>query len=292
TVEEIAATNDLVFSDEGVNDSIAVVRTDNSVALRVNGKADASTGDARTQLLLGHLGAVFHPAPRRVLIIGFGGGMTASAVARHPDVEQIDCVEIEPAVVRAAPYLKSLNRAVLNAHRLQIIYDDAPNFLLTSRRQYDLIISEPSNPWIAGVASLFTDEYYAAARRRLAPHGIFVQWVQAYALRPDDLRMIMGSFARHFADVTLWRGEESDLLLMGRADSSPLKFGRLRSLWQNQPLQSDFESLDVHEPEGLVAYFLLDDSAVRRMAQGNSLNTDDRTLLEYHAPRSLLAHGL
>src|SRR5262249_4303648 len=107
TIEEIAATNDLVFSSEGVNDSIAVVRTDASVALRVNGKADASTGDARTQLLLGHLGAAFHPAPRRVLIIGFGGGMTASAVARYPDVERIDCVEIEPAVVRAAPYLKS-----------------------------------------------------------------------------------------------------------------------------------------------------------------------------------------
>jgi tetratricopeptide (TPR) repeat protein len=243
-------------------------------------------------LLLGHLGAVFHPAPRRVLIIGFGGGMTASAVARYPDVEKIDCVEIEPAVLRAAPHLQTLNRNVLSDRRLHIIFDDARNFLLTSREKYDLIISEPSNPWIAGIASLFTNEYYSAARRRLAEHGIFVQWVQAYALQPDDLRMIMGSFAPHFGDVTLWRGEESDLLLMGVADPSQLQFGRLRSLWHNQPLQSDFESVDVHEPEGLVAYFLLDDSAVRRMAQGSSLNTDDRTLLEYHAPRSLLAHGL
>ncbi|HEX7958512.1 MAG TPA: fused MFS/spermidine synthase, partial [Terriglobales bacterium] len=292
TVDEIAATNDLVFSAEGVNDSVAVVRTDNNVALRVNGKADASTGDARTQLLLGHLGAVFHPAPRRVLIIGFGGGMTASAVARYPDVEQIDCVEIEPAVLRAAPYLKTLNRGVLNDPRLRIIYDDARNFLLTSRQQYDLIISEPSNPWIAGVASLFTDEYYAAARRRLAPHGIFVQWVQAYALQPDDLRMIAASFAPHFADVTLWRGEESDLLLMGRTESSPIGFSRLRSLWGNQPLRDDFESIDVHQPEGLIEYFLLDDSAVRSLGEGSRLNTDDRTLLEYHAPRSLLTHGL
>lgn len=292
TVDEIAATNDLIFSAEGINDSVAVVRTDNSVALRVNGKADASTGDARTQLLLGHLGAAFHPAPHRVLIIGFGGGMTASAVARYPDVEQIDCVEIETAVVRAAPSLKTLNRGVLNDSRLRIIYDDARNFLLTSRRQYDLIISEPSNPWIAGVASLFTDEYYAAARRRLAPHGIFVQWVQAYALQPDDLRMIAASFAPHFAEVTLWRGEKSDLLLMGRTDSSPIGFERLRSLWENQPLKDDFESVDVHQPEGLVAYFLLDDSAVRQLGEGSRLNTDDRTLLEYHAPRSLLTRGL
>src|SRR5262249_55760143 len=96
----------------------------------------------------------------------------------------------------------------------------------------------------------------------------------------------------HFTDVTLWHGEESDLLLMGRTDSIPLGFERLRSLWSNQPLKDDFESVDVHQPEGLVAYFLLDDSAVRQLGEGSSRNTDDRTLLEYHAPRSLLTHGL
>src|SRR5581483_5788982 len=103
TLREIADTMDLVYADEGINDSITVIRTDNNVALRVNGKVDASTEDALTQLLLGHLSAAFHPAPHKVLIIGFGSGMTASAVARYPDVEKIDCVEIEPAVIRAAP---------------------------------------------------------------------------------------------------------------------------------------------------------------------------------------------
>src|SRR5439155_1057317 len=177
TLGEIAATNDLVFTADGVNDSIAVFRSDNYVALRINGKVDASTGDARTQLLLGHLGAAFEPAPRRVLIIGFGSGMTASAVARYPDIETIDCAEIEPAVIRAAPYLESLNRNVLSDPRVHVIFDDARNFLLTSREKYDLIISEPSNPWIAGIATLFTDEYYAAIHQRLVPGGEFVQWV-------------------------------------------------------------------------------------------------------------------
>jgi len=110
TFGEVVATTDVVFAEDGVNDSIAVVRTDANVSLRVNGKFDASTGDAQTQLLLGHLGAVLHSMPRRVLIVGFGSGMTASAVARYPDVEEIDCVEIEPAVIHAAPYLGSLNR--------------------------------------------------------------------------------------------------------------------------------------------------------------------------------------
>jgi spermidine synthase len=292
TFGEVAATTDLVFAEDGVNDSIAVVRTDANVSLRVNGKVDASTGDARTQLLLGHLGAVLHTRPRRVLIVGFGSGMTASAVARYPDVEQIDCVEIEPAVIRAAPYLGSLNRGVLSDRRVHIVFDDARNFLLTSRQKYDLIISEPSNPWIAGVATLFTDEFYAAARQRLAPGGMFVQWVQSYSLDPPDLRMIMATFTPHFAEVTLWRGEETDLLLLGRTDPAPLQFNHLRALWQNQALRSDLESIDVREPEGIIAYFLLDDAAVRKLGEANTLNTDDHTLLEYHAPETMLMRGL
>jgi spermidine synthase/Flp pilus assembly protein TadD len=292
TFSEVAATTDLVFAEDGVNDSIAVVRTDANVSLRINGKVDASTGDARTQLLLGHLGAAFHPMPRRVLIIGFGSGMTASAVARYPDVEVIDCVEIEPAVIRAAPYLESLNRGVLNDPRVHVIFDDARNFLLTSRQKYDLIISEPSNPWIAGIATLFTAEFYAAARQRLASRGMFVQWVQSYSLDRADLRMILATFAPHFAEVTLWRGEETDLLLFGRTDAAPLQFNRLRALWSNQALRKDFESIDVHQPEGFVAYYLLDDALVRKLAVGSALNTDDRTLLEYHAPQTMLMRGL
>jgi len=292
TFGEVVATTDLVFAEDGVNDSIAVVRTDANVSLRVNGKVDASTGDARTQLLLGHLGAALHNRPRRVLIIGFGSGMTVSAVARYPEIEAIDCVEIEPVVIRAAPYLGSLNRGVLGDPRVHVILDDARNFLLTSRQKYDLIISEPSNPWIAGIATLFTDEFYRAARQRLAPDGIFVQWVQSYSLDPADLRMIMATFAPHFAEVTLWRGEETDLLLLGRTNTAPLDFGHLRGLWQNQALRADFESLDVLEPEGLMAYFLLDDGAVRKLGEGSALNTDDRTLLEYHAPQTMLMRGL
>jgi spermidine synthase len=292
TLGEIAATNDLVFAADGVNASVSVLRSDNYVALRINGKTDASTGDARTQLLLGHLGGALHPAPRHVLIIGFGSGMTASAVARYPDVERIDCVEIEPDVIRAAPYLERLNRGVMADPRLHLVLDDARNFLLTSREEYDLIISEPSNPWIAGIATLFTDEFYAAVRRRLAPGGMFVQWVQSYSLAPDDLRMVIGTLAPHFPDVTLWRGEGPDLLLLGRTNHSLIQFGRLRSLWKEEGIHRDFEDLDVHAAEGLIAYYLLDDSGIRRLAAGGALNTDDRTLLEYHAPQTLLASGL
>lgn len=293
TLSEIASTMDLVFATEGVNDSIAVVRTEGDIALRVNGKIDASTQDARTQLLLGHLGAAFHSSPRRVLIIGFGSGMTVSAIARYPDVQRIDCVEIEPAILRAAPFLESLNRGVLKDPRVRVISDDARNFLLTSRESYDLIISEPSNPWIAGIATLFTSEYYAAARQRLAPGGMFVQWLQAYSLPPDDITMVAATFASQFRNVTLWRGSDLDFLLLGRTDSAAFQLSHLEKSWQKLGIAQDFASMQIHQPDGIFGYFLLDDSAVRRLAkESHGFNTDDRTLLEYDAPRSLLRSEL
>jgi spermidine synthase len=292
TLEEIAATTDVVFDEEGLNASVVVLRSDDYVGLRINGKVDASSGDARTQLLLGHLGAAFHPAPKRVLIIGFGSGMTAAAVARYPEVQHIDCVEIEPAVARAGAYFEKLNNRILEDPRLNLIFDDARSFLLTSHDQYDLIISEPSNPWIAGIATLFTDEFYSAVRQRLAAGGMFVQWVQSYSLAPSDLRMIVATLAPHFSETTLWHAEGPDLLLLGRTETSPLRLDHLRRSWKAAGVKKDFEAMDVHQPEGLVGYFLLDDAGVRMLAEGGAKNTDDRTLLEYHAPRTLLARGL
>jgi len=292
TLAETAATTDIVFAEDGLNASIAVVRADDYIALRTNGKVDASNHDKLTQLLVGHLGPLFHPAAKRVLIIGFGSGMTVSAVSLYPEVERIDCVEIEPAVLRAAPYLGPLNRGVLRDPRVHIILDDARNFLLATPNTYDLIISEPSNPWIAGVATLFTDEFYREVRARLAPAGVLVQWVQAYSLYAEDLRMVLTTLLAHFPQVTAWRGESEDLLLLAQTDPKPLTLDRLRRLWSFPGLQTDYKALSLHKPEGLLAYYLLDDPDLRNLVGQTARNTDDHTQLEYRAPRALLASGL
>jgi spermidine synthase len=291
-LNEIAATFDLVFAADGPNSSVAVVRGDGSISLRINGKTDASTGDARTQQLLAHIGAAFGSRPKRVLVIGFGSGMTIHAISLYPGVDKIDCVEIEPAVIQAAPYLKSLNHNVFRDRRVHFIFDDARSFLLTSSEQYDLIISEPSNPWIAGIATLFTNEFYVAARRRLAPGGVFVQWLQAYSLELADVRMVLATFAPHFPEVTLWHGEKADLLILGRTDPKPFDFRQVRRWWQIAAIRKQLESVNIHEPEGLIAYFILDDPTIRTLSKGAVKNTDDRTLLEYSAPRALLKNSL
>src|SRR5262249_41213134 len=198
TAREMADTEDVTFFADGINATIAVAQSENYVALKTNGKVDASNLDSNTQLLLGDLGAIFHPNPRRVLIIGFGGGMTVSAVSRFPEIERIDCVEIEPAVLQAAAQLARLHRGGIRDARLHIYFDDARNFLQTRRERYDLIISEPSNPWISGVASLYTTEFFQTVREHLAPGGSFVQWVQAYGLSSDDFGMVVASMQAHF----------------------------------------------------------------------------------------------
>jgi spermidine synthase len=291
TLRENAHALDIVYFRDGLNANISVARTGDYMAIRTNGKVDASNHDVTTQLLLGHLAALANP-PRRVLLVGFGSGMTASAIAAYSELERLDVVEIEPAVVAAAPLLASLNRNVLLDPRVHVTFDDARNFLFTTREKYDLIISEPSNPWIAGVATLFTREFYAAARARLAPGGVFVQWMQAYSLYPDDLRMLFATFLSEFHGATLWHGDAPDLILMAPSPPPAEILQRARAMYKVPRLHGDFAQLGMEEPEGLFGFYMLDDEALRKFSSGAQINTDDQTLLEYHAPRSLLVRDL
>jgi spermidine synthase len=291
TLRENAHLVDVVYFRDGLNATISVARTEDYIALRTNGKVDASNHDVTTQLLLGHLGALARP-PRRVLLVGFGSGMTASALAGYPELERLDVVEIEPAVVAAAPLLAQLNRDVLRDPRVHVTLDDARNFLFTSRERYDLIVSEPSNPWIAGVATLFTREFYQAVRGRLAPGGVFVQWMQAYSLYPEDLRMVLATFLSEFQGATLWHGDAPDLILMAPGPPANEILQRAQALNAQPRLHEDFVQLGMEEPAGIFGFYLLDEAGLRRFSAGAPLNTDDRTLLEYRAPRSLLVHNL
>jgi spermidine synthase len=291
TLRENAHALDIVYFRDGLNANISVARTDDYMALRTNGKVDASNHDVTTQLLLGHLAALAHE-PRRALLIGFGSGMTASALAEYPELERLDVVEIEPAVVEAAPFLVPLNHNVLLDPRVHVTFDDARNFLFTTREKYDLIISEPSNPWIAGVATLFTREFYAAARARLAPDGVFVQWMQAYSLYPEDLRMLFATFLAEFHGATLWHGDSPDLILMAPTPPADGILLRTMNQYVRRAQRDDFRRLGMEGYAGILGFYLLDDAGLRKFSSGAQINTDDRTLLEYHAPRALLVRGL
>jgi len=287
----LAATlrsRDLLFYRDGLSSTVSVDRVGDNVLLRVNGKVDASsTGDMPTQLMLGHLPMLVHPDPRRVLVIGLGGGITAAAVTRYP-VERLDIVEIEPAVVEASRFLSHVNGDVLGDPRVRLVIADARNFLLTTSERYDVIISEPSNPWISGIAPLFTVEFFELARRRLRPGGIMTQWTHAYGLVPADLRMIVRTFQKVFPAASVWQPLFHDLLLLGRTATGPIDLRRLAARYEaSGGVQRDLARCSVGGWPGLFGLLALGEGDTVRYAAGGMIHTDDELQLEFSAPRTI-----
>jgi spermidine synthase len=285
--------DELLFYRDGISGTVSVHRRDDRIFLRINGKTDASAskgteaGDTATQVMLGHLPLLIHPAPRAVLVIGLGSGMTAGAVARHA-VERIDIAEIEPAVVDASRFFIPWHGDVLRDARVRSVIADGRNFLLTTPIRYDVIISEPSNPWIGGLASLFSAEFFALARTRLQPGGIMAQWLQGYNLPPEDFRMVVRTFRGAFPGTSIWPTSGGDYLLLGRTEARPLDLELIKDRFRRNPaLRSDLARLRVDAWAGVLGYFGLGEGDAARLAEGAGLNTDDRLPLEFSAPRAL-----
>jgi spermidine synthase len=286
-----AAQRAVVFYEEGINSTISVEKTDQSTALRVNGKADASDGiDMLTQLTLGHLPMLLHPRPERALVIGLGSGVTAGAMTRHAVLKNLDIVELEPAMARAAHFFTHVNHNVLQDPRTSVVLADARNFLLATDKKYDVISSEPSNPWMAGVANLFSREFYQLARQRLAKNGLMAQWVHGYSLFPRELRMVINTFRTVFPHTTVWWTIEGDYLLVGTNQRLVIDYNVVNSRYSSsRAVQDDFRLLGWQSPLAVLTLFLLGEQDTARVAAGMPLNTDDRPLLEFFAPLALYA---
>ncbi|MDP2702979.1 MAG: fused MFS/spermidine synthase, partial [Candidatus Rokubacteria bacterium] len=278
----------IVYYRDGLSATVAVSRAGEHVFLRVNGKLDAGTaGDMPTQLMSGHLPLLLHADPKNVLVIGLGSGITAGAVARYP-IERLDVVEIEPAVVEASRFFRQLHGGVLEDPRVRTVIADGRNFLLTTRERYDVIISEPSNPWMSGLASMFSEEFFRLARERLRPGGIMLQWIQSYNIRPEDFRMVVNTFRSAFPAASIWNPVRGDFLLVGRRESRPIDLDQVRARFDGNPqVRRDLERIGVRAWPGVLGFFMLGEADTARFAQGGGLNTDDKLPLEFSAPRAL-----
>jgi spermidine synthase len=277
----------LHYYREGLSSIISVFGRGDELSLKSNGKTDASTsGDEPTQLLLGHLPHMLHPDARRSLVIGLGCGMTLSAVVAH-ELEQVDCVEIEPAVVEAARCFDHVNRRAYENPSVRMLVGDGRNHLMMERGTYDVIVSEPSNPWIAGVATLFTVEFYELVRDRLRPGGVLCQWIQVYQLSPADFRMVIATLKEVFPHVTLW-ALPGDMLILAGMEPLAFDLDRAEQRFAELPnVREDFKELGMSGPAALLSYFELNEEDLAEMVEGAGINRDDALPLEFSAPRSL-----
>jgi spermidine synthase len=277
----------LLFYEEGLTTTVTVEDDGHTVSLRVNGKTDASSGtDMSTQVLIGHLPVLFHPSPREVAVIGMGSGVTVGSVLRHP-VRRVAVVELEPAVLRGARFFDDVNGRPLADPRSRVVVNDARNFMLLTGERFDVIVSEPSNPWMTGAASLFTTEFFALARERLAPAGVYGQWVQLYSLTPAVLRSIVGAFTAVFPHTVVLQTSVADVLLVGSRAPLALDPDILARRMAMPGVGDDLRRVAVTEPLDVYARLLLDEEDVTRFARGARVNTDDNAYVEFTAPRTL-----
>jgi spermidine synthase len=277
----------LLYYREGAAGTVSVRDVPGARSLAIDGKVDASNAsDMLTQKLLAHLPLLMHPNPRRVCIIGLGSGVTLGSSLVHP-IDIADVVEISPEVVEASSYFSVDNRDALKNPRTRLILGDGRSHMLLSTEQYDVIVSEPSNPWMAGVASLFTREFFLAARSRLESGGILMQWAHTYNISDADLRSIVATFVSVFPEGSVWLVGDSDLLLLGAtAPIAALDHG-LSASWARPGVASDLAAVGVRDPFSILSLYVGGGADLRRYSAGAIVQSDDRLLLEYSAPRAL-----
>ena len=286
---EVASSQHVVFYRDGINASVLVASDHERTRtwLRVGGKVEGGTDDMLTQVMVGVIPTVMAPPGARTLIVGHGTGATAAA-ALAAGAGPTDIVELEPAVLTASRFFHAPRQDPLDDPRVKVHVEDARTELEHGEGRYGVIISQPSNPWLAGVNNLFTVDFYRRVRARLRPDGVFGQWIQLYELSPGTFESLLSSFLEVFPEAhlfILWRNTDGLLVAAPRGCTIPIE--RLRA----PALAHQLELARIAAPEEIATFYVAPGPALRRMAGGAELNTDDRPFVEYRAPRDMIEVG-
>jgi spermidine synthase len=219
----------MLYVGEGMNASVAVSEDEERTRyFHVSGKTEAGTHpiDMRLQRMLGNLPMLLGPKPRSVLVVGFGAGVTAGSFVTYPEIERIVICEIEPLIPRmVSGFFSEENFNVMKDPRVEIVYDDARGFILTSKEQFDIITSDPIHPWVKGSAALYTREYFEHVKRHLKPGGVVTHWVPIDETTTEAVKSEMATFFAVFPKAIVWindRDNGGDVVLFGQVDPAPI----------------------------------------------------------------------
>ena len=280
--------HELLMYREGPTATVSVRQDGDTVSMAINGRTNASDSiyDMPTQVMLGQLPVLIAPQRRNALVIGFATGVTVGAILQSP-VESVTCVELEPATVEGSQFFNHINNRPLDDPRAKLIIDDARTYLRVTPELYDIVVSEPSHPWVPGVANLFTQEFFELGRRRLSEQGTFVQWVQIYQLSTESLRSVLATYSRVFPHVLVFRvggvNKGKDLLLVG--SNRPLSLDAVRERFADPRVQTELARINVRSDVDVRSWFVCDESRLGPAVAGARINTDDNMHIETTVPR-------
>jgi len=277
--------NKILFFKEGMHTTVTTeLSASGNIFLRVNGKTDASLGlDMRTQLLSGYLPMLLHANPKSALVIGQGSGITLGAVEQFP-VDEINLVEISPAVIEGSRFFDPFNHEALNDKRLTVLLEDGRNHIALSKNTYDVIVSEPSNPWISGVGALFTVDFFELLKKRLNPGGLACIWIHTN-MSPNSFKSIVHSFTKKFQFVTMWESiAGDDYLLIGSEKEYGLPFEKTKKFLSDEVAGKDLAKIGIRNVPDMMSLMIMSRDKLVDFSSNASLHTDDNSLLEFNAP--------
>jgi spermidine synthase len=278
--------NKILFYKEGVGGTIVVGEYNEQFFLVTNGKGDAnSVTDLRTQVSLGLTPVTLHPSPDSIFVIGFGAGTTIGHAASHPSVRYAEVAEISAEVIEASVFFESINNKPLQNKKVSVIRDDGVSALRLSNKKYDVIISQPSNPWSAGVGNLFTDEFFRDCKKHLRPGGLVAQWFNLYEMDDKSLRLILRTALNQFSHITLWHIGKSDILLMCSDFEQDYSLSKIQESYGL--VEKGFNSVDIYSVAAFLSQQIVADSkAIKKYAGSGEINSENHPYLELWAPRS------
>ena len=290
---------ELLFYQDGITVTTSIERRGKLITLKGNGKAEASDGaDMATQILVGLTPFIFYSEREQVpigeeisVMVGYGSGVTAGGSLQWP-LKSLEVIEIEEAMLEASRFFDHVNHKPLEDKRVDVIISDGRNYLEYNDRKYDVIVSEPSNPWIAGVASLFTVEHFRRAKNHLKPGGMFGQWVQLYEMDPENVRVIFATFAQAFDYVQVFSSmpKGTDLILIGSDQPIPMPADGFAKAMEIESVRKELARTGITDMYDFYGLMFMNHAEFLEFGKGARFNTDDNGLLEFEAPKDVIRY--
>ena len=284
----------ILYHRDGPSATVTLEKHGEILTMKANGRPEASNRyDMPTQILAGLFPILTHPQEKGLdaALIGYGSGITAGAMLQS-DIEKLLVVELEPRIVEAAAFFDDLNHRPLVDPRTTMVQGDARTVLGYWPGRFDVIVSEPSNPWVAGSGGLFTQDFYQMMRGKLKPRGIYAQWVQLYEISPENLMCVLRTFRTVFPHVQVLATYERgvDLVLLGSENEIFFDLSTMRRKVTGRTLD-ELKRAGISSAEGVAAMLQIPESDLDAYIGDGPINTDDNGRIEFSGPMDAMRHS-
>ena len=289
TRKQILGDMHLVYYADGVSATVGVFEHSNPPQhlLNTNGNIDGTDqADMVTQTLLAAIPLMWRPQAESSCVVGWGTGVSSGVSTLFP-LKEITSIELEQRVIDASQWFHKVNHNPEADPRTKIEINDGRNFLIASDKKYDVIASEPSNPWQAGVCNLFTLEFFDICHSRLKPGGILSIWAQSKEVSPDNIRGVLASMRSVFKNVEVFRsGDSTDIVILASDGPLTISYEQLKKVYDNPVVQKEMAKFSLATPEALLACMSGSVDSVAQLASKSSVNTDDHNYFEYSVQKT------